>query len=94
MRDICGGRVFDIRLSVENNPPAHQTLRLRALYRKLAEQGSPLDYYYQYLLGHITREEFWNHPQVSDAARMASEEARCATLGGPEQKLIGSIAAR
>ena len=88
VRDTCGDRVFDIRLSVENDPAAHRTLLLRALYRKLVEQGSPLDCYYEYLLGSITREELWNHPQVSDAARVASEEARCATLGGPEQKLI------
>jgi DNA (cytosine-5)-methyltransferase 1 len=46
VRDTCGDKVFDIRLSVENDLAAHQTLLLRALYRKLAEQGSPLDCYY------------------------------------------------
>jgi DNA (cytosine-5)-methyltransferase 1 len=88
VRDIHGSRVFDIRLSVENDPAAHRTLLLRALYRKLAEQGWPPDCYYDYLLGRITREELLGHPRVSDAARLALEEARCETLGGPEQNKI------
>jgi len=86
--DIHGNRLFDIRLSVENDPAAHRTLMLRALYRKLADQGRPPDCYYDFLLGRTTREVLWNHPKVSDAARLASKEARCATLGGPEQKRI------
>jgi DNA (cytosine-5)-methyltransferase 1 len=88
VRDKQENRVFDIRLSVENDLAAHQTLLLRALYRKLAEAGTRPDCYYEYLMGRITRAELWNHPLVSNAARIASKEARCATLGGPEQAQI------
>ena len=37
LRDANGGRVFDIALSVEKEPSAFATLRLRAFTRQFAE---------------------------------------------------------
>lgn len=41
-------RVFDIKLSIEKNEYAHQTLRLRSFYRKFPKEKVP-KIYYQYI---------------------------------------------
>lgn len=45
LKDDKGIRIFDIRLSIEKDEHAHQTLRLRSFYRKLEEIGVPNLYY-------------------------------------------------
>src|SRR3546814_17176407 len=53
--DVCSSdlRIFDIALSVEKEPSAFATLRLRAFTRQFTALP---DCYYQYLAGEITRQ--------------------------------------
>lgn len=46
--DENGKRVFDIRLSIERDENAHETLRLRSFYRKFPKGKLP-DIYYSYI---------------------------------------------
>ena len=52
-----GRRRFRVALSIENDPAAHRTLRLRAFFRKFPS-GSPARYY-KYLNGAISEEPDW-----------------------------------
>jgi DNA (cytosine-5)-methyltransferase 1 len=68
---------FDIRLSIEKDFFAHQTLELRSFVRKFPH-GPPADYYL-YLKGAISREELMTrHPKQSAHAKV---EAWLAELG-------------
>lgn len=78
--DSGGNKVFQIRLSIEKDPVAHQTLALRALFRSLSSWAEK-DRYYEYVRGEITREEFLNDPTIAPYVEHACLEARCATLG-------------
>ena len=70
--------LFKIRLSIEMDPFAHQTLLLRSFYRQFQTPNVPPSYY-NYLRGTITREELEaTFPEQFGAAR---EEAWQATLG-------------
>ncbi|APL95571.1 DNA cytosine methyltransferase [Sphingobium indicum] len=53
LRNAEGKRIFDIALSVEKEPSAFATLRLRAFTRQFTALP---DCYYQYLAGEITRQ--------------------------------------
>lgn len=67
---------FDIRLSIEKDPLAHQTLELRAFFRQF--QHVPTDYY-NHLRQQMSREAlFARHPREAAAA---SAEAMLAELG-------------
>ena len=69
---------FDIRLSIEMDPIAHQTLELRAFFRQFDHGNAPTDYY-DHLRGELSRDELFNkHPQQAAAAR---NEAWHAELG-------------
>ncbi|PXY01853.1 DNA cytosine methyltransferase [Marinifilum breve] len=48
LKDDKGNRVFDIKLSIEKDENAHQTLRLRSFFRKLDENRVP-DLYYDFI---------------------------------------------
>jgi DNA (cytosine-5)-methyltransferase 1 len=73
------GRAFTIRLSIEKDTHAHNTLELRAFYRQFA--GKPHKDYYKYIAGELTREElFKRHPDQATAAR---NHAWKAELGSP-----------
>lgn len=78
--DANGANIFDIRVSIEKDPIAHQTLTLRAIYRHLRKSGVP-DCYYDYIRGKISREKFLEDPCVAEAAKIASKEAHCLELG-------------
>lgn len=68
---------FRIRLSIEKDIWAHQTLELRAFFRQFGSRV-PEDYY-RLLRGEVTREQlFQRHPRQRDAAKA---EARHAELG-------------
>lgn len=72
------GSFFDLRLSVEKDPVAHQTLELRGLFRKLQAAAAPEDYF-GFLRGEISREElFAGHAAEAEAVR---DEAWLAELG-------------
>lgn len=78
---MAGARVFDVRLSVDSNPAAYETLRLRAFYRTFAPASVP-EAYYMHLKGEISRSElFAAYPKQ---AQEADRAAWCAELGGAE----------
>lgn len=78
---------FKIKLSIEKDVFAHQTLELRAFYRQFRGGGIPDDYY-KYLHGEINRTElFNNHPEEASSAE---SEAWLAELGVTPNDLIDS----
>lgn len=83
-----GKRRFKIKLSIEKDFHAHQTLTLRAFYRQFPEGEIP-DAYYEYLRGTLAREKLFE--QFPTQAAAAQDEARRLTLGEDQGilKLIG-----
>lgn len=75
----AGGAQFELALSIEKDAYAHQTLRMRALFRVLQvrEQLAP---YYDLLNGESTLAQFYEHPWVQSAALVADAEAQCHEL--------------
>ncbi|MCY4780367.1 DNA cytosine methyltransferase [Sphingobacterium sp. UT-1RO-CII-1] len=76
--DNDDNRVFQIKLSIEKDPYAHQTLRLRSFFRKFPEGKVPSEYY-EFVRGDITLNELYT--KYPEQFREADEEAWCATLG-------------
>lgn len=84
-RNDDGTPPFKIRLSIEKDSVAHQTLELRAFFRQF-EPGDVPDEYYQHLQGSISRQElFASLPEAADAAR---REAWCAELGKTSSEAV------
>ena len=77
-RSPKGRRRFLIALSIEKDPDAHRTLRLRAFLRKFVSRF-PSEYY-DFLNGIVTEEPDWGtlYPNEWAAAR---DETRCMELG-------------
>lgn len=76
VRGADGARPYQIALSVEKEPSAFATLRLRALFRQFSE---PPKSYYEYLAGDISREELiYRYPVEWQAA---CEETAMLELG-------------
>lgn len=76
-------RKFGIRLSIEKDPHAHMTLKLRSFFRQFPFGQAPDDYY-SFTRGEITIEELYErHPKE---AGLAEEEACCGTLGEPDEE--------
>ena len=70
-------RVFHSALSIEKDPAAHRTLKLRAFTRQFPD-GQIHEDYYRYLRNQITLDQLYtNHP---DQEKAASREAWCHTL--------------
>ena len=80
-RSPGGRRRYRVALSIESEPAAHRTLRLRAFLRKFGV-GFPPEYY-DFLNGVTTEEPDWAklHPARWAAA---CDETRCMELGRPE----------
>lgn len=82
-------KLFKIKISIEKEIFAHQTLTLRAFYRQF---DKPPTEYYQYLRGEITKDVlFEKHPKEAEKAIL---EAYCAELGGdnfPHKTVIKRI---
>lgn len=76
-----GRRRFSVRLSIECDAAAHQTLELRSFYRQFPPGEAP-DAYYRHLHDEISRAELFEAFPAESAAAM--RQAWCATLGGPE----------
>jgi DNA (cytosine-5)-methyltransferase 1 len=76
--------VFNIRLSIEMDPFAHQTLLLRSFYRQFRPGNVP-ESYYNYLRGTLAREEL--EAEFAEKFGAAKKEAWKATLGitNPEE---------
>lgn len=80
LRNPRGQRAYRIALSIERDPVACRTLKLRAIRRHLEDAGD-LDIYHELLRGEIDREAFDRHPLVEDASREVDAEVICAELG-------------
>ncbi len=77
----CNEPVFKIKLSIEKNPFAHQTLKLRAFFRQFRHGQAPAEYY-DYLAGRLLREDLFL--KFKEQAEAAQEEALNAELGGEQ----------
>lgn len=89
--DKKGARRFAVKVSIEKDPVAHRTLMLRALFRKFPKGKVPKAYY-DYVSGIIKREQFYEHPDIKEAAQEAAKEARLAELGKtPHDEIDGWI---
>lgn len=75
-----GNPRFDVRISIEKDEQAYQTLLLRALFRAFPKGGAP-ECYYQYIRGEITREKLFANPDIQKELELARSEARLAELG-------------
>jgi DNA (cytosine-5)-methyltransferase 1 len=80
-------RVFRIALSIEKDPAARDTLRLRSFFRQFPS-GVP-DAYYDFLRGSVDLHELYR--RYPDEAARANEEAWLAELGKPEKYPIAAI---
>lgn len=83
--DESGEPIFDVRISIEKDAIAHQTLLLRAIFRSFPRDHVP-DCYYDYVRGDITKRDLLSHRSIAEHARSASEEARNVTLGEAPEK--------
>lgn len=80
-----GAPPFKIHLSIEKNRLAHQTLELRAFFRRFARSKAPNEYYL-HLRGQLTRKELFDaYPEQANAAR---QEAWCVELGKSNTVLV------
>ncbi|HQR08042.1 MAG TPA: hypothetical protein PLN21_14535 [Gemmatales bacterium] len=80
--DKHGKHPYQIALSIEKDPLAHQTLKLRSFFRQYPQKDVP-DEYYQHLQGKLTLDELWKqHPA---AAESAENETWRATLGDDKE---------
>lgn len=76
--DDEGNPTFKVKLSIEKDALAHQTLELRAFFRQFRKHSVPDDYY-SYVSRALSRENlFKEHP---DAALQAAAEAWLVELG-------------
>lgn len=78
--DDFGKRRFDVKVSIEKDRVAHQTLTLRSLFRFFPKGEVPHSYY-NYIRGEISRDEFFGLQGIQDALSHARKEARLAELG-------------
>ena len=78
---LAGEKHFKVVLSIEKDPFARETLRLRSFFRNCSSRV-PEDYY-RFLRGEITRDELYlRHPTE---ATKADQEAWLAELGNPKR---------
>jgi DNA (cytosine-5)-methyltransferase 1 len=76
-----GKPFFKIKLSIEKNADAHQTLELRSFFRQFPDGEVPEEYY-DYLAGSLSREQLFK--KFPDEATKAKTEAWLAELGGKD----------
>lgn len=83
LTDKSGNRLFKIKLSIEKDKYAHQTLRLRSFFRQFPLGKAP-DAYYSFVRGEITLNKLFE--LFPKEAKEAEAEAWCGTLGVPDKK--------
>ncbi len=80
--------VFDIKLSIEKDENAHETLRLRSFYRKFPKEGVPPEFY------EVIRQKSWKKRKATidklktkypEKWKAADNEAWCFELPYPEE---------
>lgn len=94
VRGPDGRRHFDIRLSIEKDEFAHETLKLRTFFRQFSSSEVP-DAYYETLRGRLTRTELYNSYPIQ--AAKADAICWCAELGNdgvPLEKVRRRVAER
>jgi DNA (cytosine-5)-methyltransferase 1 len=82
-----GQKPFNVRVSIEKDAVAHQTLLLRSVFRHLSAEKN-LTQYYDYIKGAVNKADFFNHPEVKRVLDLSKSEARCAELGTKDNKDI------
>ncbi len=75
-----GHPVFDVRVSIEKDPQAYETLKLRSFFRAFPKGRVP-DCYYDYIRGDIPKHELRTSELVREEWQLAEHEAHNATLG-------------
>ena len=88
------GRKFNIALSIEKDPVAHRTLRLRAFFRQFS--GNAPDEYYDVLKGRFSAQDLFVkknefNSYIKGALEHAENEVRCLTLGREPVENIDNI---
>ena len=83
-----GQQVFDIALSVENNPMACQTLLLRKFFRCFSKDKIPQEYY-NYIKGKITKESLY--ALYPNEYNKAQKEILQVTLGNTSNEELDAI---
>jgi DNA (cytosine-5)-methyltransferase 1 len=78
--DGTGKPIFNIQLSIEKDPIAHQTLTLRAIFRHLSKTLVP-EIYYSYISGAVDRDTFFSDPVIKNTLIEVQKEAHCLELG-------------
>jgi DNA (cytosine-5)-methyltransferase 1 len=78
--DKDGNPVFKLKVSIEKDPTAHETLSLRAMFRSFPKHDVP-DAYYKYIRGEISKQELMQDKRVIPNVKKALEEAKNAELG-------------
>jgi DNA (cytosine-5)-methyltransferase 1 len=78
--DSNGNPLFDVRVSIEKDSFACETLKLRAFFRTFPKKRVP-DCYYDYLRGDIGKQELVNEKSFAGEWKKVNDEVRCATLG-------------
>jgi DNA (cytosine-5)-methyltransferase 1 len=81
-----GKRLFELKLSVEKDVSAHQTLLLRSVFRSF--EGKVPDTYYDYITGKINKTDFLKNRLIAEHYDSAQHEAKNATLGETPPKDI------
>ena len=76
---------FKIKISIEKDVHAHQTLELRSFFRQFPSGHAPEEYY-GYLRDTLTREELFR--RYPDAATSARNETKCIELGMENDPVI------
>jgi DNA (cytosine-5)-methyltransferase 1 len=87
LRSSEGKRIFKIRLSIEKDESAHQTLELRAFFRQFDDNARPVEYY-DYLKEKISHDDLFQKYPVE--ASNAQKEAWLAELGKTENTEVDS----
>ncbi|WP_163380681.1 DNA cytosine methyltransferase [Cyclobacterium sp. SYSU L10401] len=84
---VNDGAAFDIKLSIEKNPAAHQTLELRSFVHQFEHRDLPRAYYEMYEESNLAKRDllkqklFYQYPRQYEKAKNIAW--RC-TLGSPE----------
>jgi DNA (cytosine-5)-methyltransferase 1 len=79
LSDSRGEQLFKIALSIEKDPVAHQTLRLRSFFRYFPRNRKPREYYRQIKTGKIDWDQLTK--KYPEAAKSAEKEVWRAELG-------------
>lgn len=93
LRDTSGESIFKIKLSIEKDPSAYKTLKLRSFFRQFPDGKVP-DPYYRYLsgkLGKYPENELYLISHLRRQVQAAHEEVLLLELGKNNQKINNAI---